>query len=111
MKKRLTIEKALAELRLSKKLFKTLFKHGSLEVEIYKPEQIDQQSPHSRDEIYVIASGSGRFINGTNEQFVEAGEVLFVPAHKEHRFVDFTEDFSTWVFFYGPEGGEAGEES
>jgi hypothetical protein len=23
-----------------------------------------------------------------------------------HRFEDFTEDFSTWVFFYGPVGGE-----
>ena len=22
-------------------------------------------------------------------------------------FEDFTDDFSTWVFFYGPEGGEA----
>jgi hypothetical protein len=27
----------------------------------------------------------------------------------EHRFEDFTEDFATWVVFYGPEGGEGGE--
>ena len=25
----------------------------------------------------------------------------------EYRFVNFTDDFSTWVFFYGPDGGEA----
>jgi hypothetical protein len=24
-----------------------------------------------------------------------------------HRFLEFTDDFATWVFFYGPEGGEA----
>jgi hypothetical protein len=23
-----------------------------------------------------------------------------------HRFEDFTDDFATWVIFYGPEGGE-----
>ena len=38
---------------------------------------------------------------------VPAGEALFVPAGVEHRFEDFTPDFATWVFFYGPEGGEA----
>ena len=24
-----------------------------------------------------------------------------------HRFVDFSDDFGTWVVFWGPEGGEA----
>jgi mannose-6-phosphate isomerase-like protein (cupin superfamily) len=38
---------------------------------------------------------------------VEPGEVLFVPAGIEHRFEDFSDDFATWVFFYGPEGGES----
>jgi len=27
----------------------------------------------------------------------------------EHRFIDFTEDFGSWVIFYGPQGGEASE--
>jgi len=33
--------------------------------------------------------------------------MLFVAAGEEHRFTEFTDDFATWVFFYGPEGGEA----
>ncbi len=106
MNKRLTIQNALKELSAQSKPFKTLFEHGSLQVEIYKPEKIDLQEPHSRDELYVIASGSGEFINGTKQQAVEKGEVLFVSAGVEHRFINFTDDFSTWVFFYGPEGGE-----
>jgi hypothetical protein len=30
-----------------------------------------------------------------------------VPAGVPHRFVDFSDDFETWVVFYGPKGGEA----
>jgi uncharacterized protein YjlB len=35
-----------------------------------------------------------------------AGDVLFVPAGKHHRFVDFTPDLITWAIFWGPPGGE-----
>jgi mannose-6-phosphate isomerase-like protein (cupin superfamily) len=84
----------------------TLFKHGTLEVKFYKPEKIDRQTLHLRDEVYVIASGFGNFIIGSKKQPFESGEVLFAPAGVVHRFEDFTDDFATWVFFYGPEGGE-----
>lgn len=108
MNKRLTISQAQQTLdQETSQPFVTLFRHGSLEVEFYKPDRIDQQQPHSRDEIYVVASGSGEFICGSNRQPFETGEVLFAPAGVEHRFANFTDDFSTWVFFYGPEGGEA----
>ena len=36
-----------------------------------------------------------------------AGDLVFAPAHAEHRFEDISADFATWVLFYGPEGGEA----
>ncbi len=38
---------------------------------------------------------------------ISTGDFLFVPAGVEHRFENFTSDFATWVFFYGPVGGEA----
>lgn len=34
------------------------------------------------------------------------GDVLFAPAGIEHRFENFSDDFVTWVIFYGPVGGE-----
>ncbi len=103
---RLTITKALQSLEGEENAFKELFSHGSLTVEIYKPEGVDLQQPHSRDELYVITAGSGYFVNGSSRDKFEQGEVLFVPAGVVHRFEDFTDDFSTWVIFYGPEGGE-----
>ena len=105
--KRLTIFNALSELEKDSELYKVLFNHGTLEVGIFKPEKEDNQDPHPRDEIYIVTSGSGLFIKGNEKQPVEVGEVLFVPAGVEHKFIDFTDDFTTWVFFYGPEGGEA----
>lgn len=108
-KTRLTPASALAALaEKSGREFVTLFQHGTLEVEIYKPDRVDRQTPHTRDEVYVVISGSGTFVNGEERHPFEAGEVLFVPAGAIHRFEGFTEDFATWVFFYGPEGGEAG---
>lgn len=86
--------------------FVVVLEHGSASVEIYKPHQVDAQVPHDQDEIYVVLSGSGSFVRGGVRQPFEAGEVLFVAAGVPHRFEDFTEDFTTWAIFYGPEGGE-----
>ncbi len=87
--------------------FIELFRHGTLTVELYAPRGNDPQTPHSRDEIYVIISGTGRFQHSSQETSFGPGDLLFVPAREEHRFLEFTDDFATWVFFYGPEGGEA----
>jgi mannose-6-phosphate isomerase-like protein (cupin superfamily) len=87
--------------------FAAQLSHGSLLVEIYAPRGVDAQTPHTRDEVYVVVQGSGDFINGESRAPVGPGDLLFVPARVEHRFVDFTDDLVVWVIFYGPEGGEA----
>ena len=97
---------ALAQLSLIESPFKTLFEHGTLTVEVYKPEKVDLQQPHTRDEVYIIISGSGEFLNDGKLTTFSQGDFLFVPAGIEHRFENFTDDFSTWVIFYGPKGGE-----
>jgi mannose-6-phosphate isomerase-like protein (cupin superfamily) len=85
-----------------------LLRHGTLTVKLYAPRGGDGQYPHTRDEIYVIATGAGHFQRGGKEVTFDAGDVLFVAAGEPRRFVDFTDDFATWVFSFGPEGGEAG---
>ena len=86
--------------------FVQAFSHGSMSVEVYAPKGIDIQTPHDQDELYFIHSGDGEFVIAGGRQKFEAGTVFFVAAHVEHRFENFSPDFSTWVVFWGPKGGE-----
>ncbi|TXI51191.1 MAG: cupin domain-containing protein [Lysobacter sp.] len=87
--------------------FAEVFAHGSLSVELYAPRGHDPQTPHTRDEVYAVIAGRGKFVcDGETREFAP-GELLFVPAGMEHRFAEFSDDFAAWVLFYGPEGGEA----
>lgn len=107
-KHRVTIEEALARVPTPDgKRFAKVLEHGSLLVEIYAPRGTDPQQPHTRDEAYIVITGSGEFINGESREHFSSGDFLFVPAGIEHRFINFTDDLVVWVIFYGPEGGEA----
>ena len=106
---RFTIEQGMARLPgKAGERFTLLFRHGTLEVELYAPRGGDPQQPHRRDEVYVVVRGSGTFLNGVNRHPFGPGDLLFVPAGAVHRFEDFTDDLVVWVIFYGPDGGEAG---
>jgi len=100
-KNKLDFEKTLNDLKASKKLFKTYFRQEDLEVELYKPDKVDLQEPHTRDEVYVITAGHGEFQLENELTTVKPGDFLFVAAGKEHRFLNFSENFSTWVLFFG----------
>lgn len=104
---RVTVAEALGRLSgAGGKRFAVVLEHGTLSVEIYAPRGTDPQTPHSRDELYVVVSGSGRFVNGDRRHPFGAGDVLFVPAGVPHRFEEFTDDLAVWVIFFGSEGGE-----
>ena len=98
---------ALARLPLPKgERSVTVFEHGTLVVKVYAPRDTDPQTPHSRDEVYIVAHGKGDFVNQGQRQRFGPGDFLFAAAGEEHRFENFT-DLAVWVMFYGPEGGEA----
>ncbi len=63
---------------------------------------VDDQSPHTEDEIYVVVDGRARIVTPAAEQPVGPGAVVYVPAGEEHRFVDITEDLSLLVLFAPP---------
>lgn len=107
MKRRVTVAEAFEQLpREGETRFVTLFEHGSLQLELYAPRGHDPQTPHTRDEVYVVVSGTGTFCHGGQRDEFGPGDFLFVEAGLEHRFENFSDDFATWVMFYGPEGGE-----
>lgn len=101
-----TIQEALESLSKQELPFQEIFQHGSMVLEFYKPVGEDLQTLHSRDEIYIIAEGSAVFFHEGKRKDVGKGDFLFVKTGDEHRFETFSKDFSTWVIFYGPEGGE-----
>lgn len=106
--RQVALRSAMKELSAaSGKPFTELFRHGSLTVELYAPRGRDTQQPHTRDEVYIVAQGSGVFVNGSERVPFAAGDLLFAAAGEIHRFEEFSDDFYTWVLFYGPEGGEA----
>jgi len=101
-----TVQRALESLSDGKQTA-TLFVHGTLKVMLYCPEGVDNQIPHDRDEVYVVAKGEGQFQLGESRFGFGPGDVIFVPAGAEHRFAEFSDDLAAWVMFYGPTGGEA----
>ena len=103
----ITVAEAFAKLPGPKgERFVELFKHGTLSVELYAPRGKDPQKPHTRDEVYVVVTGKGDFVAAGERKRFQPGDMLFVAAHVEHRFENFSNDLAVWVFFYGPEGGE-----
>jgi mannose-6-phosphate isomerase-like protein (cupin superfamily) len=87
----------LAEGRLSA----LAFVDSDIEVRLYAPRGHDPQVPHDRDELYIVASGCGKFRVGDRVETFAPGALLYVAAHEVHRFEDFSDDFATWVVFYG----------
>ena len=80
--------------------------HQSLLVKVYAPRGDDPQTPHMQDEIYVVARGRGEFVCDDKRKTFKETDLLFVPAGKNHRFENFSDDLTLWVIFFGREGGE-----
>jgi mannose-6-phosphate isomerase-like protein (cupin superfamily) len=103
---RVTLDEAAKLLASSNQRSVAVFEHGTLQVKLYAPRGRDAQVPHARDEIYVVARGSGWFVNEDRRHRFAQHDVLFARAGTPHLFEEFSDDFLVWVFFYGPEGGE-----
>ena len=100
--------KALSEVTVNDaaQKFATLFEHGTLKVELYEPIKADYQTPHRQDEAYIILDGTGIFEMANERVPFAPGDFLFVAAGVPHRFTQFGDSMTTWVIFYGPDGGE-----
>ena len=68
---------------------------------------VDDQSPHTEDEIYVCTSGRATLRTPSGDAVIAPGVVVYVPAGEEHRFVEVTQDLSLFVLFAPPEESRA----
>ena len=88
-----------------------ILKRGTCDVKLAHPVPPNEQAPHTRDELYFIVRGRGILLHDGKRDSFETGDLLFVAAGIEHRFENFTGDFSIWRVFYGAQGGEVRSET
>ncbi len=74
---------------------------GSLSLTIarWPAGSVDEQQPHTEDEVYLVWSGRAVLTVAGESVPVEPGSVAFVAAGVEHRFSEIDEDLETLVFW------------
>ena len=100
-----SLGEAVAALNEQRNFFYPL-RHGTMRVGVYAPSGIDDQTPHEQDELYIVRRGRADIVKNGERSAVQPDDVIFVEAHAVHRFENMSEDFLTWVVFWGPSGGE-----
>jgi quercetin dioxygenase-like cupin family protein len=69
---------------------------------------VDDQTPHTEDEVYYAVRGRAAIRVGEIDHPVHPGSLLFVPAGEVHTFHDITEEIVLVVFWAPPEGSVEG---
>jgi mannose-6-phosphate isomerase-like protein (cupin superfamily) len=64
---------------------------------------VDPQQPHAEDEVYYVIGGRSKFTCEGKTIDAQAGSMIFVRAHDDHRFHDIVEELTVLVFFAPPE--------
>ncbi len=77
----------------------------SLSVELARYPNPEPKTPHKRDELYFIISGSGKAHVGSERYTVAEGDVVYVEQGVEHDFFDITDEITALIVF------ASGEES
>ena len=70
---------------------------------------LDDQSPHTEDEIYVVRSGQATLVTTSGIVDVGPGSVVFVPAGERHKFTEVSEDLALLVIFAPPYGSRTSD--
>ena len=78
------------------------FIDGDLEIRFTPRPTNGPQTPHQRDEVYIVASGTGFYRVEDQLTAVGPGDLCFAAAHAVHGFENFSDDFAIWIIFYGP---------
>jgi mannose-6-phosphate isomerase-like protein (cupin superfamily) len=81
--------------------YQCILNQPGAQILIFAPRGTDHQTPHNRDEAYFVMTGSATLEIEGELYPVSAGDVAWVPKNIEHRFVEISDDFVTWVAFFG----------
>ena len=75
--------------------------NGSLSVTVarWPAGSVDDQAPHTEDEVYHVTAGRAVLVVAGKRRPVWPGSVAYVAAGVEHRFVEIAEDLEVVVFW------------
>jgi mannose-6-phosphate isomerase-like protein (cupin superfamily) len=100
-----SLNDVLADLDRAGKAWKEFLRVDSMSMGVYRLRsgELDEQQPHTEDEVYYVVSGRAKFVYGSETRDVKASDVLYVDRNLPHRFVEITEELTLLVFFAPPE--------
>jgi len=87
----------------NKERYIAILENKNIEIGLYAPVNDDLQSPHMKDEIYIIVKGEGTFLNDGKRAAFGPGDLFLVSAGTEHRFENFSDDLVAWYIIHGTE--------
>lgn len=95
------ISELLEEQEESEQAYLPFLDEPSMSMGIYSLEEgaRDGQSPHRRDEVYVVLTGEAIIEVDGEDRPVQEGSIVFVGAEVRHRFHTITGDLKVLVFF------------
>ena len=100
-KARHTVNELIAQADSENTAYLKFLDEASLSSGLYtlRKGQKDPQSPHLLDELYYVLEGQAKLQVSDKVYPALPGDVLFVPAHVEHKFIEIEEDLRLLVFF------------
>ncbi len=100
---KITLAEAIERVNAEPVPFALLFERSDLAIELFVPRgSRTQMTTHEQDEVYLVQSGAAILNTGGERITCGAGDLLFVPAGREHRFESHSADFRTWVVYMRP---------
>jgi mannose-6-phosphate isomerase-like protein (cupin superfamily) len=63
---------------------------------------VDDQEPHTEDEVYYVAAGRGKLRVAREDRDVAPGTIAYIAAGVEHHFHSIEEDLTLLVFWSPP---------
>ena len=98
-----TFDELVARLAADRHDFAEFFRSPSeslsLTIARWPAGSIDDQAPHTEDEVYYVAAGNAKLTIGEETLAVAPGSVAFVAAGVEHQFSEITDDLEVVVFW------------
>jgi mannose-6-phosphate isomerase-like protein (cupin superfamily) len=103
------IESLMERQELARKAYLEFLRVPSLSMGLYRLSAggVDQQSPHTEDEVYYVVSGKAQIQVGEEGRSMGVGSIVFVPARVPHHFHSIAEDLTVLVCFAPAEYSQA----